>query len=77
MKCCLFLNHEVCLNCKLEIFKAVLLLTVDSFEITVDPNEGQIVLGFELSVFTERQTVSFPSALATIRALLLRNVNCI
>lgn len=77
MKCCSFLKNEVYLNCKLKIFKGIHLLTVNSFEITMNPNEGQIVLGFELSVFMERQTVSFPPALATIRALLLCNVNCI
>lgn len=77
MKCCSFLSHEVYLNCKLEIFKAILLLTVNSFGITVYPSEGQIVLSFELLVFMERQTVSFPPALATVRALLLCNVNCI
>lgn len=77
MKCGLFLTHEVHLNCKLEIFEAILLLTVNLFGITVNPNEGQIVLSFELLVFMERQTISFPPALATIRALLLCNVNCI
>lgn len=77
MKCCSFLSHEVYLNCRLEIFKAILFLTVNSFGITVNLNEGQIVLGFELSVFMERQTVSFSPTLATIRALLLCNVNCI
>lgn len=69
MKCCSFLSHEVYLNCKLEIFKAILLLTVSSFGITMKPNEGQIALGFELSVFMERQTVSFPPALAPIKGI--------
>lgn len=75
MMCCSFLSRELRLDCKLEIFKGILLLTVNSFGITLKPNEGQIVL--ELSVFMERQTVSFPPALAIIRALLLCSVNCI
>lgn len=77
MKCVSFLSHEVYLNCKLEVFKAILLLTVNLFGITVNPNEGQTVLGFEVSLFMERQTISFPPALATTKALLLCNVNCI